>query len=199
MIAERHNIPSASTGAMMREERARGTELGKEMERWTREGKLFPDSVAVRILINWLDEGHWDSFLLDGFPRTLGQAEAFDAELKRRGGQVDLAINLTLSDEVIRDRILNRVTCVRCGATYGMTFHNLKPGDGCDDCGARLERRADDTPEALDQRLQEHRWHTNPVIEHYRKCEALLDIDASAGRDAVFAVISKGLNSGVKA
>ncbi len=177
----------------MREERARETELGREMERWTKEGRLFPDDVAVRILINWLDEGHWGAFLLDGFPRTLGQAKAFDEELDRRGGKIDLAINLTLNDDVIRDRILNRVTCVRCGATYGMTFHRLKPGDLCEDCGARLERRSDDTPETLDQRLQEHRRHTNPVIDYYRKCEILNDVDASAGRDAVFAAISQTL------
>jgi adenylate kinase len=198
LVVKEHGIPSASTGAMMREERARGTELGREMERWTKEGRLFPDEIALRILTNWLDEGHWDAFLLDGFPRTVGQAQAFDGELRQRNGRIDLAISLTLSDEVIRDRILNRVTCARCGATYGMTYHHLKPGDACEDCGSRLERRSDDTPETLDQRLREHRRHTNPVIDYYRQCEILIDVDASAGRDAVFAVISRTLDSGGK-
>ncbi len=180
----------------MREERARETELGREMERWTKEGKLFPDEIALQILTNWLDDGHWNAFLLDGFPRTVGQAKAFDRELRQRDGKIDLAINLTLSDERIRDRILNRVTCVRCGATYGMTFHSLKPGDACEDCGAKLERRSDDTPETLDERLREHRRHTDPVIEHYRQCDILIDVDASAERDAVFARITQAMRVG---
>ncbi len=197
LIEDAHGIPSASTGAMMREERARGTDLGKEMEVWTREGRLFPDEVALRILINWLNEGHWEKFVLDGFPRTIGQAREFDAALSERDAKIDLAINLTLPDAVIEDRILNRVTCVRCGATYGMTFHNLSPGDACEDCGAKLERRSDDTPTALARRLEEHRRLTDPVIDYYRTTGVLTDIDASVDRARVSDAIVAALNGEV--
>ncbi len=178
---------------MMREERVRGTVLGREMEKWTLEGKLFPDTVAIQVLTAWLDQGHWDGFVLDGFPRTVGQARAFDEELKTRNATIDLVIRLTLSDEEIHDRILNRVTCVKCGATYGMTFHGVKPGDPCEDCGAKLERRSDDNLETLDARLQEHRLHTNPVVDYYRATDLLFEIDASAGRESVAERINEAL------
>lgn len=176
---------------MMRGERARGTVLGREMEKWTREGKLFPDAVAMQVLTAWLDQGHWDAFVLDGFPRTVGQAQAFDGELIARHGKLDLAIRLTLSDDQIRDRVLNRVTCVKCGATYGMTFHGVQPGDLCVDCGAKLERRSDDTLDTLDARLAEHRRYTDPVVDFYRGAGVLVEIDAAAGREAVAAQINE--------
>ncbi len=195
LIERDHGIPTASTGAMMREERARGTVLGREMEKWTLEGKLFPDEVAIQVLTAWLDQGHWDAFVLDGFPRTVGQAEAFDGELTSRGEKLDLAFRLTLSDDEIRDRVLNRVTCVNCGATYGMTFHGVKPGDPCEDCGAKLERRSDDTLETLDARLAEHRRFTDPVVDFYRAAEVLVEIDAASGRGAVAARINEAMKA----
>lgn len=194
LIEELHGIPTASTGAMMREERARGTTLGREMERWTAEGKLFPDEIALQVLTNWLDAGNWNAFVLDGFPRSLGQAEAFRDQLAKRESSLDLAINLKVPLDEIRDRILNRVTCVRCGATYGMTFHRVKPGDACVDCGAKLERRCDDTLETLDARLAEHNRHTGPVVDFYREAGLLAEIDATDGRDVVAAQIAKAMN-----
>ncbi|MGC1480061.1 MAG: nucleoside monophosphate kinase [Chthoniobacterales bacterium] len=194
LIEELHEIPTASTGAMMREEQARCTPLGSEMARWTSEGKLFPDSVALQVLTNWLECGNWDAFVLDGFPRTIGQAQAFGSLLSDRGGSLDLAISLTLPLDEIRDRVLNRVTCVRCGATYGMTFHRVKPGDPCVDCGARLERRSDDTLETLDARLAEHERHTGPVIQFYRDAGLLVEIDAMGGRDVVAAEIAAAMD-----
>lgn len=179
----------------MREERARGTELGRAMEEWTREGRLFPDEVALTVLKAWLDQGRWETFVLDGFPRTVGQARAFERELTAHGQRLDLAILLTLSDEEIRGRILNRVTCVKCGATYGMTFHNVMPGDPCEDCGAKLERRSDDTLATLDARLAEHRRHTDPVVDFYRAAGLLFEIDAAAGRESVAKRIGEVMNA----
>ncbi len=199
MIAAKFGIPSASTGALLRAERARGTSLGREADQWTAAGRLFPDEIALRVVRQWLEARGAESFLLDGFPRTLGQAQAFDAELDVRKLEIDAVFHLALSDEEIRRRVANRFTCSHCGASLSAELHHVKDGDACPSCGQPLIRRGDDTPDALEERLAQHRIHTEPVVEYYRQSGRLIEIDAATGRDAVFQKLSEALEQGVLA
>jgi len=187
LLAATFGIPSASTGAIVRDEVARGTDIGKEVQRWTSQGKLFPDEIALKIAWHWI--GRHKRFILDGFPRTLPQAQAFDAGLAEHQIPLDRVYFLDLPDEVITERVLGRLTCMQCGAVYNTTFHRLTEADECPKCYGRLERRSDDTPEALAQRLVEFRALTYPVVEYYRASGILLEVDATIGRDRIFALL----------
>jgi adenylate kinase len=127
----------------------------------------------------WLGSHGRDGFILDGFPRTIGQARAFDEP-------IDTAFHLALSDEEIRERVTSRITCTHCGASFSEKLHAVREGDACPACGEVLVRRRDDTPHAIVERLEQHRLHTAPVIEFYRERGLLIDVDAATGRDAVF-------------
>ncbi len=184
LLSATFGIPSASTGAILREESRLGTDLGKEAARWTDHGSLFPDELALKVVWSWM--GDKTRFILDGFPRTIGQALAFDDGLEKRNLPLDAVYFLELSDEDIRKRMLSRLTCKECGSVFNETFHNVTLETPCPSCGGTLHRRADDTVESLEQRLEQYREHTLPVAEHYRKSGLLHPVDSSSGRDAVF-------------
>ena len=175
---------------MLRQERSAESELGLEAEKWTREGKLFPDDLALRVVKHWLDGGRWEGFLLDGFPRTLGQAQAFDDALFAHGLKDDLIVlHLDLVESAIRARVADRLTCCDCGATFGAAFHKLDESRPCPACGGMLERRADDTSAALENRLSQYRELTLPVCEYYQASRRLVKIDASQSREAIHEAI----------
>jgi adenylate kinase len=184
LLSATFGIPAASTGAMLREEKARGSKLGAEAERWTIQGKLFPDELALRVVWKWLDNRR--RFILDGFPRTLGQAESFDQGLEERNMSLDVVYFLNLSDELVRERMTSRLTCSRCASVFNEKFHDVTIHTPCPRCGGDLVRRNDDTDEALDHRLAQYREHTLPVAHHYREKGLLKEVDVTAGRDAVF-------------
>jgi adenylate kinase len=184
LLSATFGIPAASTGAMLREEKARGSAIGLEAEKWTSQGMLFPDELALRVVWQWI--GDRTRFLLDGFPRTLGQAQAFDAGLKGRGLPLDVVYLLDLPEDVIRDRMCSRLTCSQCGAVFNESFHNVTENSPCPACGVPLARRSDDTNEALDRRMDQYREQTLPVAGHYRQKGLLRQIDATPGRDAIF-------------
>lgn len=184
MLSEKYGIPAASTGAMLREERARGTDIGREADAWTRQGRFFPDDIALRVVRRWLDEKGAAAFLLDGFPRTIGQARAFDDEPQVG---IDAVFHLDVSDDVIRHRVASRITCANCGASLSADLHHVHEGDACPACGETLVRRRDDTAVALEERLSQHRRNTGPVIDYYRADGRLTDVDAAADRADVFA------------
>lgn len=184
LLSAAFGIPAASTGAMLREERAKGSAVGLEAAQWTDQGKLFPDELALRVVWHWIDGR--TRFILDGFPRTVGQAQAFDAGLKERDLPLDAVFFLDLSDEIIRERMLSRLTCSQCSSVYNERFHNVTEKTPCPACGGKLFRRNDDTEAALNQRLEQYREHTLPVVDFYRESGVLKKIDASPGRDIVF-------------
>jgi len=185
MLSDHLQIPTGSTGAMLRQERTAGSDLGREADAYTAEGKLFPDTIALKVVERWLEE-NGDRFILDGFPRTVGQARAFDQMLTRRGGEVDAVIALQLPRTEIERRVLSRLTCEDCGATFSTSLHNVAEGGECPKCGGRLGRRKDDTLEALDQRLQQHTTLSQPVEAHYAAQGKLVSIDVSAGVESAF-------------
>jgi adenylate kinase len=192
MLAAKYDLPSASTGALLREERACGTALGREADSWTSRGMFFPDEIALRVVRQWLSACGSSGFLLDGFPRTVGQARAFDEEL-------DAVFHLALSDDAIRERVASRITCTHCGASFSAKLHGVREGDACLACGKPLVRRRDDKPEALEERLEQHRLNTEPVIDFYRRADRLTELDAAAGREAVFQKLCEAIEEGVPA
>jgi adenylate kinase len=184
LLSATFGIPAASTGAILREETAQGSEIGAEAERWTVQGKLFPDELALRVVWKWLDDRR--RFILDGFPRTLGQATSFDDGLAQRRLPLDVVYFLELSDERIRERMTTRLTCSHCGSVFNEKFHDVAIDTPCPRCGGELTRRDDDTADALDRRLAQFREQTLPVARHYREKGLLKEVDATDGRDAVF-------------
>ena len=175
LLSATFGIPATSTGAMLREEKARGSRLGVEAERWTIQGKLFPDELALRVVWKWLENRR--RFILDGFPRTLGQAESFDEGLEERNMPLDVVYFLNLSDELVRERMTSRLTCSRCASVFNEKFHDVTTDTPCPRCGGDLVRRNDDTDEALDHRLAQYREHTLPVAHHYREKGLLKEVD----------------------
>lgn len=169
---------------MLREEKARGSAVGEEADRWTSKGNLVPDELALRIVWSWIDGRK--RFILDGFPRTVGQAAAFDQGLAERALPLDAVYFLNLPDAVVQERMTSRLTCEKCGAVFNEKFHGLASGAPCPQCGGALGRRNDDTYEALAHRLSLYREHTVPVADHYRALGLLQEIDVRPGRDAVF-------------
>lgn len=184
LLAAAFGIPTVSTGELLREEKAKKSEIGLEADRWTSQGKLFPDKLAMQVVWNWID-GH-DRFILDGFPRTVGQATAFDQGLAQRQQPLDVVYFLNLADEAIRERMTTRLTCPACGSVFNEKFHHVEAGAPCPRCGEQLARRNDDTHEALEQRLAQYREQTLPVADYYQKSGVLREIDASPGRDELF-------------
>ena len=195
-IASAFGVPHVSTGALLRSECARGTSLGREADEWTRKGLLVPDELAVRIVTTWM-QSNGPRFLFDGFPRTVGQAENLDASLAAMKAPLDLVVLLEVPDDEIRRRILDRLSCMKCGATYAAALHGHAVGDPCPRCGSPLVRRNDDTEETLAQRLDVYRRMTLPVVAYYRENSSgiLHRIDASGESDAIFAELSRLMNS----
>ncbi|MEM2938984.1 MAG: adenylate kinase [Candidatus Bathyarchaeia archaeon] len=168
-------IPHISTGDMVREEIRAQTEIGKIIKDYSDKGKLVPDEIIVNLLIRRLNETDAKrGFILDGFPRTMSQAES----LEEISG-VDLVINLNVPDDVIIQRLSNRLVCKRCGAIYNRL--TLKPKiDGiCDICSGELYQREDDKPEVIQNRLNVYRRTTEPLIEYYRKKGLLRDVSCN--------------------
>ena len=184
LLSATFGIPAASTGAMLREAKIHGNALGAEAAKWTDQGKLFPDELALRVVWQWMDGR--TRFILDGFPSTLGQAEAFDRALTERELPLDAVYFLDLPEEIIRERMCSRLTCSKCSAVYNESFHAVTTTTPCPACGGELYRRMDDTYEALDQRMAQYRLHTEPVLQHYEDKGLVKHIDARPNREAVF-------------
>ena len=165
-------IPHISTGDMVREEIRAQTELGKIMKAYSERGELVPDEIIIDMLAKRLSKPDAQrGFILDGFPRTLKQAEY----LEKISG-VDLVINLNVPDEIIIQRLSNRLICKRCGAIYNRLTLKPKVDGICDKCGGELYQREDDRPEVIQERLNVYRRDTEPLIEYYRRKGILRDV-----------------------
>ena len=156
MIAEKYSIPHISTGDIFRANIKNGTDLGKEAKTYIDAGKLVPDELTVKILLDRVKEDDCkDGYVLDGFPRTIPQAEVLENALKELNDSVDFAINVDVPDENIVRRMGGRRACLSCGATYHIKFNPTKSEGVCDDCGGELYQRADDTEETMSNRLSD--------------------------------------------
>lgn len=179
VLAERTNLPHISTGDMFREQIKKGTELGKLANSYISQGNLVPDEVTINIVkdrLGWKDAEN--GVILDGFPRTIKQAEALASILQEKGKQVDIVPELVVPDQVIIDRILNRATCSNkeCGAIYNTKFKPSKVPGVCDKCGSALVTRTDDNEEAIKTRLEVYRENSKDLIAYYKEKGVLVTI-----------------------
>ena len=180
LIKEELNIPHISTGEIFRKNIKEGTELGKIATKYADEGKLVPDEVTNKMVKNRINEPDCENgFILDGYPRTLAQAEELDKMLSEKNTQVDLVVNLTTPTDEIIERVLARRECPKCKRVYNMVLNKPKEGELCEDCKIELTKRVDDTREKLQLRLDTFFTQTKPVIDFYSKKGIVKDEEVS--------------------
>jgi adenylate kinase len=190
-VSQRFGIPHISTGDMIREEIKRGSELGRKLKEYVERGLLVPDEIVTEMVRERLSrEDCKRGFILDGYPRTLKQAEELD-----RITAIDLVLNFVAPDEVIIDRISGRRICRVCGAIYHVKYMPPKVPGVCDRCGGPLYQREDDKPEVVARRLEVYRQQFAPIIEYYRRKGVLVDVDASEQAEVVVPRVLKLLES----
>ncbi|MDO4298990.1 MAG: adenylate kinase [Lachnospiraceae bacterium] len=191
MIAAKYEIPHISTGDIFRSNIKNGTELGKKAKEYMDQGLLVPDELTVDLVIDRLgQEDCQKGYILDGFPRTIPQAEALDAALTKRGEKMDFAVNVDVPDENIVNRMSGRRACAKCGATYHIVYNPSSKGDICDVCGDTLILRDDDKPETVQKRLGVYHDQTQPLIEYYSSQGILKTVDGTQDMNDVFAAIN---------
>ncbi|SCY19204.1 Adenylate kinase [Lachnospiraceae bacterium XPB1003] len=192
MIAAKYGIPHVSTGDIFRANIKNGTELGKEAKSYMDKGALVPDELTVRILLDRVAQDDCaKGYVLDGFPRTIPQAEVLDAELTKLNDKIDFAINVDVPDENIVRRMSGRRSCPSCGATYHIVHIPPKQEGVCDKCGAALVQRDDDKEETVKNRLKVYHEQTQPLIDFYEKKGVLQNVDGTVDSEEVFAAIVK--------
>ena len=191
MIADKYGVPHISTGDIFRANIKNGTELGMEAKKYMDQGLLVPDELTVRILLDRVAQDDCkNGYVLDGFPRTIPQAEVLDSELTKLGDHIDYAINVDVPDENIVKRMSGRRACLTCGATYHIEHVPPKKEGICDVCGSELELRDDDKPETVKNRLNVYHEQTQPLIDFYTEKGVLKTVDGTVPMEEVFAAIT---------
>ena len=194
MLSDRYGIPHISTGDIFRANIKNNTELGQKAKGYMDAGQLVPDELVVDLVVDRIKNADcMKGFILDGFPRTIPQAEALDYALNNQNEKIDYAINVDVPDENIIERMGGRRACVGCGATYHVVYNPTKKEGVCDKCGQGLILRDDDKPETVKKRLQVYHEQTQPLIDHYSKLGVLLTIDGTQDINVVFDDITKVL------
>ncbi|MBP5624098.1 MAG: adenylate kinase [Lachnospiraceae bacterium] len=187
MICEKYGLPHVSTGDIFRANIKNGTELGKEAKQYMDKGQLVPDELTVKILLDRVAQDDCkNGYVLDGFPRTIPQAEVLEEALNKLGDKIDYAINVEVPDENIINRMSGRRACVNCGATYHVVYAPTKVEGICDKCGEKLILRDDDKPETVKSRLDVYHKQTQPLIEFYSKKNILKEVDGTVSMNDVF-------------
>lgn len=195
-IAAKYDIPHISTGDIFRANIKNGTELGKKAKTYMDQGLLVPDDLVVDLVVDRVNqEDCKNGYVLDGFPRTIPQAEALDKALAALGQKVDYAIDVNVPDENIVHRMSGRRACVGCGATYHLEYAPTKAEGICDVCGKELILRDDDKPETVQKRLNVYHEQTQPLIDYYTKAEILKTVDGTVDINEVFQEITEILGA----
>lgn len=189
-IAEKYSVPHISTGDIFRANIKNGTELGKKAKTYMDQGLLVPDELVVELVADRITkEDCANGFVLDGFPRTIPQAEALDEALTKMGTSMDYAIDVDVPDENIINRMSGRRACLECGATYHIVTIPTKVEGICDHCGSKVVLRDDDKPETVKKRLEVYHAQTQPLIDYYKKQDILRSVDGTQAMDDVFDAI----------
>lgn len=195
-IADKYQVPHISTGDIFRANIKNGTELGKKAKTFMDQGLLVPDELVVDLVVDRVAQDDCENgYVLDGFPRTIPQAESLDAALAKMGQKVDYAIDVDVPDENIVNRMSGRRACVGCGATYHIKYNPPKKEDVCDICGEKLILRDDDKPETVLKRLTVYHDQTQPLIDYYTKSGVLKQVDGTVDMEDVFHAIVKILGA----
>ncbi len=184
-ITQKYGIPAISTGDIFRENIKAGTELGKKAKGYMDAGNLVPDELVCDLVVDRLKQDDCKKgYILDGFPRTIPQAEALTEALKKQDDSIDFALEINMADEAIIERMAGRRVCKGCGATYHVVNIPPKKEGICDECGSEIVLRDDDAPETVKKRLEVYHEQTAPLIEYYDKIGLLNVIDGSKGLEA---------------
>lgn len=191
-IAEKYRIPHISTGDIFRANIKNGTELGKKAKTYMDQGLLVPDDLVVDLVVDRVNQKDCENgYVLDGFPRTIPQAEALDKALAKMNQKVDYAIDVEVPDENIIRRMSGRRACVDCGATYHIEYAPTTKEGICDKCNGTLILREDDKPETVEKRLSVYHEQTQPLIDYYTKAGILKEVDGTQDIDVVFGQIAE--------
>ncbi len=194
MLSEAYGIPHISTGDIFRANIKGGTELGKKAKSYMDAGKLVPDELVCDLVADRIaQEDCTKGFILDGFPRTIPQAEALEEAVAKLGTKMDYAVNVDVPDEAIIERMSGRRACVGCGATYHIEYNAPKKEDTCDHCGEKLILREDDKPETVKTRLDVYHKETQPLIDFYTAKNILVTVDGTQPMNEVFEAIKSKL------
>lgn len=186
-IAEKYDIPHISTGDIFRANIKNNTELGKKAKEYMDQGLLVPDELTCDLVTDRIQKDDCSKgFILDGFPRTIPQAEALDKALNGMGTAMDYAINVDVADDKIIDRMSGRRACLKCGATYHVITIPPKKEGICDNCGSELVQREDDKPETVKKRLDVYHEQTQPLIDFYNNQGILRTVDGTKDFEGVF-------------
>ena len=189
-IADKYSIPHISTGDIFRANLKEGTELGKKAKEYMDQGLLVPDELTCDLVMDRISqEDCKNGFVLDGFPRTIPQAEALDAALSKIGQKMDYAIDVDVPDDNIINRMSGRRACLNCGATYHIVSIPTKVKGVCDRCGNQVVLRDDDQPETVKKRLEVYHAQTQPLIDYYKKQDILKTVDGTQPMEQVFDAI----------
>lgn len=195
-IAGKYSIPHISTGDIFRANIKNGTELGKKAKEYMDQGLLVPDELTCDLVMDRIQQDDCkNGFVLDGFPRTIPQAEALDAALTKIGEKMDYAIDVDVPDENIVNRMSGRRACLDCGATYHIVSLPPKTEGKCDHCGSDLVLRDDDKPETVQKRLTVYHDQTQPLIDYYKNQGILKSVDGTQPMEAVFTAITEILGA----
>ena len=193
-IVEKYGVPHISTGDIFRENIKKGTELGKKAQEYMNRGELVPDDLVIEIATTrLLEDDCKNGFLLDGFPRTVYQAEKLDEFLAAHGSKIEKVLDIAVEKEELITRLTGRRVCKACGASYHVVNIPPKTEGICDACGGELVQRADDNIETVTNRIDVYEAQTKPLVDYYEKAGNIAHIDGRSGLDNVFADIVKAL------
>lgn len=193
-IVEKYKVPHISTGDIFRENIKNNTPLGQKAQEYMNKGELVPDQLVVDIALDRLGKDDCkNGFLLDGFPRTVFQADALDKFLKDKGKGIDLVINIEVEDKILIERLDARRVCPTCAATYNVIGMPPKKEGICDKCNDTLIQRKDDKKETVGNRIKVYHEQTSPLIDYYKEKGLIKDFDGMIGADALFDEIVKAI------
>jgi adenylate kinase len=197
-IVEKYGLTHLSSGDILRQEKAAGSVLGRKAQSYMDSGELVPDEVIVEMMADAIKKTSKNGFVLDGFPRTVNQADRLDKSLAYNGKRIDAVLNLKVDDRIVIERMTGRRSCPQCGAVYHI--ENLRPKvEGiCDNDGTTLIQRSDDSLEVVKNRLKTYHQQTEPVVDYYRKNNTVYDIDANKNVDEVTALLFENLDTFAK-
>jgi adenylate kinase len=194
-IVSQYDVLHLSSGDILRRERADGTDLGKQAQSYMDSGTLVPDDLIVEMMSKAVKAAPAAGYVLDGFPRTVNQAEALDRSLADGESGIDVVINLQVDDGVVVERITGRRSCPKCGAVYHVKNMPPKQEGICDHDGAELVQRPDDTAEVVKNRLATYYEQTKPVVDYYKAKRTVHDVDANGDADAVATLLFEKLDA----
>jgi len=194
-IVDRYGVLHLSSGDILRRERAEGTDLGREAQGYMDAGTLVPDDLIVKMMSKAVKAGPAAGYVLDGFPRTVNQAEALDRSLASSDAGIDMVISLEVDDAVVVERITGRRSCPKCGAVYHVKNMPPKQEGICDHDGSELVQRPDDTADVVKNRLATYYEQTKPVVGYYKAKRTVHDVDANGDADVVATLLFEKLDA----